>query len=482
MGLLDLFSNRKIKQLQNQNLELKRLASISFANLTANTNIALWPTENTKDFTDRYITTDDIYSIIKRLAETAALVPMYGYEKTKDEKSFNKLLRYNYKRFNRREYKSLQTKSLEDLPEVDPVAILLEKPHELMGKFEFLVELYSWLFMTGNAFIKKERPKEGVNQGMPVTLTFMPRQCVTLKITESLPHRVVGYDYRIDGMLVEENIPTSEVIHIKYWNPKTNDAGDGLWGLSPIEVLAKRLCRNDSNMNITTSHLQNSGVRTIVNDKSLVDVHHKDAVEIIDTRKDNYYRYAGNSRNAGMPYFATGEMSAVNVGSHLMEMGVIELGNIDFKKFCNAYAVSDRLFNNDATGSEISDDNARKGLYTNCVLPNIYRVRDALNQGLLPDFETGSLNDEGVRIRGDGKKRFIDADIADISELNEDMGKMVTALAAASWLTPNEKREVMNYEALENPLMDEILIPTGIVPLDDLLLPDPVEVVTPNGN
>ncbi len=481
MGLLDLFINKKVKELEQQNLELKRLASISIANLTANTNIALWPEENLTEQTARYVTTDDIYSVIKRLATTAALVPIYGYLKTPDSKIFNRLLHYNFKHLKPQQYRNLQTKALEDLPEVDPVAMLLENPHEEMGKFEFFVELFSWLFLDGEVFLKKERPDNGTNQGMPVKLAFMAPQCVTLRITETLPHRVTGYDYRIEGVLVEENIPTSEVIHIKYFNPVMNNMG-GLRGLSPVKVLCKRLARSDSNMNVSTAQLQNGGVPSIVYDKTEAST--TAATEIVGARKDNFYRFRSNPRNAGSPFFASGEMGVLQLGSHLADMGVIELGNIDFKKFCNAYAVSDRLFNNDATGSEISDDNARKGLYTNCVLPNIYMVRDAFINGLLPDFEKGVVlenNGDPIRIPGDGKKRFIDCDITEITELQEDLGKTVNALAAASWLTLNEKRDVMGYEIFENPLMDQILIGTGIVPLDDLNLPDPVEQVTPNG-
>ena len=156
-----------------------------------------------------------------------------------------------------------------------------------------------------------------------------------------------------------------------------------------------------------------------------------------------------------------GKVTAIPLGSTLADMQVIEAAKVNFKKICNVYAVSDRLFNNDATGSEVSDDNANMGLYTNAVLPNVYRVRDALNKSLLPDFKD--------------KKRQIREDISEIPVLQADMKRMAEWLGSSWWITPNEKREMMKFDAIDEGLFNQPLIPSGLQTLEDLTIIDPIE-------
>ncbi len=69
---------------------------------------------------------------------------------------------------------------------------------------------------------------------------------------------------------------------------------------------------------------------------------------------------------------------------------------------------------------------------------------------------------------------MVQEDITGISELQPDMGAMATWLNTAWWVTPNEKREMMKFDKLEEPTFDEPWIATGIMPLTDALMaPEP---------
>ena len=78
MAIMDkIFGTTKIvKDLQQQVKQLQR-ANIGF---TLNASTAIYPTWQTIQNIDTYTTVDDVYSIISLLAETAARIPMYGYE------------------------------------------------------------------------------------------------------------------------------------------------------------------------------------------------------------------------------------------------------------------------------------------------------------------------------------------------------------------------------------------------------------------
>ena len=49
-----------------------------------------------------------------------------------------------------------------------------------------------------------------------------------------------------------------------------------------------------------------------------------------------------------------------------------------------------------------------------------------------------------------------------------DIALLITSLAAAWWLTPNEKREQMNEEKYNDPTFDEPWPPSGFAPLSQM--------------
>jgi hypothetical protein len=98
---------------------------------------------------------------------------------------------------------------------------------------------------------------------------------------------------------------------------------------------------------------------------------------------------------------------------------------------------------------------AEKMLYTNTILPNIHLFRDALIKSVAPMF-------------ADRIKRTIEIDLSTIPALQQDMKTQADALNAMWWVTPNEKRDLMEFETLEDPLMNQILIDSGKMLLSDL--------------
>jgi HK97 family phage portal protein len=397
------------------------------------------------------------------LATTAALIPLRGYfiKDDKAAKSLKKIIRPHKMPL---QVKALELKAFEDLPEDDGLNELLENPSTTLSKFEFYEATYTHLYSGGEAFWLKEKVELGVNAGKTISFLIMHPANVILKVSDTLPRRVVAYDYRVDGQVIYENIPVEDVIHIKYYNPQLTFSGSELRGLSPIKVLSRRLTQMDSNSDVQTAQMQNGGVETIVFDETLAT---EETKTVVDNRKDNFYRFLKNPANSGAPFFASGKMGALKLGSTLADMKVIESAGVGFKKLCNAFGTSDILFNNGEASTESNVQVMTARTYTNTTLPNVYRVRDALKKGLLPEFAD--------------KKRDIREDISEITELQPNSKEMAEWLALAWWVTPNEKREMMRFEKSDNPLFEQPLIPAGLQTLDELnAIPD-IPVVTPNG-
>jgi HK97 family phage portal protein len=440
-------SSKEVKALQRQVLQLTQAATIANIGSVFSTALASYPDWSIVSNASRYSTSDDIYSIIQTISRTAVTIPFYGYEIT-DDKALRHLKNLSLK-VPIRTRKTYQEKALEDLPDGDPINDLLEDPFLGFNKYDGWEAIYITLLTQGEVFLYKFRPELGVNAGRTQKLGFMYPQYTVLKVTQTYPKEVVGYDYIVDGTVIRANIPVNDVIHIKFFNPQLPTTPDQFRGLSPLKVLTRRLTRIDKALTTSVSQLQNGGVPGIVYNKTP-----GVSVETSTARRDNFLKYLTNETNTGAPYFAADELGYLEIGLSLVDMDVAALDKIDFKKLCNAYGISDRLLNNDATGSEVSDDNARKALYLNAVLPMVTRISEALNKGLLEDFKD--------------KKRFISPDITEVPELQSDMKEMASILSTLPIMVPNNILEAFNYGRIDDEIMDKVYVKSGYTALEDI--------------
>ena len=439
MGMIDrLFGTPKIvKDLQHQVKQLQRF------NITSaiNTSTAIYPSWQTVEDLNTYVTVDDIYSIISLLAETAARVPMYGY------KIIDEVAMKSYKKLGQQSLqgKYYQRKSMQDLPEEDIFVKFLDSI-----TYEDKIKYYTKLYITGELFLYKEIIELGPNAGK-VNLHMLNNQNVTVIISEDFPQRIIGFKYfdmGFDGTFTPE-----EVIFIKYYNPTITN---GLqWrGLSPLQVLSKRLTRLNAGMDASVAQVQNGGVPGIVYEKSDY------AIESLGQRKNDFSNYLRNSSNKGAPYFAAGEMGYIELGLSLSDMNVLELQGIDFTKLCNVYRLPEVLLNNHKASTDNNMAWAEKRFYTNSILPNIYLFKEAIVNSIVPMYN-------------DAIKRTIEIDLSEIPALQEDMRKQADALNAMWWITPNEKRDIQQFEELDDPMMNQILVEGNKVLLSDLgIVPD----------
>jgi HK97 family phage portal protein len=434
MAILDrLFGNTK--RVQRLEKQVKQLAQQNLQVLI-NANTAIFPSWEVIQEINSYTTSDDVYAIISYLAETAARVPLYPYQVI-DESSLK-----SYKKFGQQTLQGryFQTKALQDLSDKDKFSQFIEGI-----TYSDRVEYFSLLYITGELFLWKEVIELGPNAGK-IILHTLKSQNVTLVISDSFPQRVIRYDY-IDQGGTFKFLP-EEIIHVKFFNPTITN-GQQWRGLSPLQVLSKRLTRMDAAMDAATAQMQNGGVPGIVYEKADF------AIEALGQRKNDFAQYLRNASNKGAPYFAAGEMGYVELGLSLADLDVAKLSQIDFTKLCNAYKFPEILLNNQQAATYDNMNTALKMLYTNSILPNLYLFRDAILESILPHFN-------------DRIKRTIEIDISEIPALQDDMAKQAEALNAMWWITPNEKRSIQQFEEINIPGMNQIIIDSGKQFLIDL--------------
>lgn len=457
---MQLFRSKKILRLESQVKALELYVQqniITSGTQFINNSIVRLPEWNAYDLTKQYITSDHVYSVVNKIAETASLIPLYPYL-VKEEKAKRKLKTLTNRQFYTTkglfDIQVMQTKALEDAPETDRLFKLLEQPNPYQTGSDFQLAAYCYYLLHGECFVYKESTEEGPNAGIPARLWIFPPDTVALRVTKEFPNIVTGYDFIVDGQTLLANIPPEKMIHWKRFNPsKLTINGAELRGMSPLKSAAYLLERLKESDLRALAQLKNGGVPAIVYDETIENA--EVSQDNLDAARKHFFDFITSSDNTGAPYFSAGKKGILQTGLSLADLKLIELQAVDFKRLCNIYKVSTILFNSDVAATESNVNEMVKQMLTNACLPMAYSYRDKLNNELVPDFKD--------------KERFINVDISDITELQEDMKEMAEILATLPVPpTGNEMREMYKFDRSLNPNMDREIIKQGYIFLDDL--------------
>jgi hypothetical protein len=114
------------------------------------------------------------------------------------------------------------------------------------------------------------------------------------------------------------------------------------------------------------------------------------------------------------------------------------------------------LLNEEKNGSGFGVDTmneARKRVVTDNIKPDLDLLAEYLNMEFIQKFK----NYEDAEIEWD---------ISELPEMQTDMETMSKWVNSVP-LTLNERREIFNYEEIDDEMMNEIYIPNGIVNIND---------------
>lgn len=468
------FANKSSKLLQQQVDELKQREREYKAQMMAIQNRMVFPSLNNFNYPgweanhsqEAFCKSDQIYSVINKIAETTALIPGYVYE-VKPDATTRQLKAATARQF----YSTkalldifvLQRKSLDELPETDWYTKLLAKPNPYQNQTEFNTMGYLYYLLCGESIGYKVRLEQGANGGKTYQIYWLPPWMVTLELSSTFPREIVSYTFRINGIAVLDKVPATEFIHIRKTNPTITNTGDEFRGLSPLEPFGLQRKVMESMDLRVGAQVENGNLEGVIYDKAIT--YDETSQPELDAKRSAIYEFQRNKRNQGIPYYAAGELGFIATGLKLADMEVQGLIKISFKRLCNVYKISDILFNSDVAATESNVIEQIKQMYTNACLPLAYTFRDAYNTQLLNESSD--------------KTRFFDVDISTITELQDDMAKLATALSAIpGGITLNEIRAFFKFDELDFDYMNKPIIKQGYalaetLELDEPLLTDP---------
>ena len=417
----------------------------------------IWNTENDENYVKQgYQRNATIYSLINIITKAATTIPFSVYEKTSESE---------YKR-----YKSLTSGTLDAnalykaqlvkknaLVEVQGTELeaILENPNAAQSYNSWLTELIAFRKLTGNGYIYGIAPDTGDRAGKFQELYVMPSQAMEI-ISGGMLEPVSKYRLEYNGTY---EIPAELICHIKDFNPDYSETGSHLYGQSPLRAGFRSMTTNNEAVTTGVKYLQNQTARGILMSEE-GDINEVQAQQL----KDKFRRQHQGSQNAGDILITPKKLSWVNFGLNASDLSLIEQYNASIKDLCNIYGVPVQLLNNTESSTYNNMKEAKKALYQMAVIPELDKIKDELNRWLAPKF---------------GDKLVIEFDYTAIPEMQEETEKVVDQLSKAWWITPNEKREVMNYGVDEENLqLNDYFIPSNLVPLNfsDIPVEEPKSV------
>ena len=414
----------------------------------------LYPELNQRKFVNDYINNSEVYAIIKRISKTVSTVPFYVY-KVKDKKALNRYTSMTKNSTTTQDLAKAELIRVKAISEIadSPLNDLLEKPNPYQSLSEFIESVIGYKLICGNSYVWANRLESGKVQ----ELVVLPPQYMAI-ISDGTINGVEGYSFTLVGW---DFLDAKDVIHLKYFNPYFDTNGNQLYGLSPLQAAYRTVQRSNDAKDTSVGMLQNQGPKGIL----YADESNNFGQEEAGKLKEDFYNQYGTKtqgqilQNAGKILIAGAKLGWVNMGLSPIDLQLLESEKVTLRELCNVYGVNSALFNDPDNKTYNNMKEAKKEMLTQVVLPELVVLRDTFNRFFAIEIGNGY---------------YIDFDITVFPELQEDMKELSAILSQSWWITPNEKRAAMRYDTSDDSVMDEIFIPAGYLPIDELtMLQDP---------
>lgn len=324
--------------------------------------------------------------------------------------------------------------------EAHPVLQLLEFPNPGQDGEAFIRALCTAYEIAGNAYVERITALSQVTE----LYALRPDRMKVVPGNDAFPR---AWEYSVGGRV--ETLKAEDVLHIREPNPL-----DDWYGMSRFDPAAFSIDVHSGAGRLSKALLDNSarpsGALVFDPGEQGVGLTTEQRAAI---KRDLMELYSGQA-NAGRPMVLEGGFSWQQIGMDMVDMQFSEGKNQAAREIALAFGVPPLILgiNGDNTFANYAE--ANRAFYRDAVLPLANRFYRALSRWLLPTF--GLQN----------ARLVIDED-AVIALADERAAKWTTA-QTADFLTLDEKRAMVGFDALPNGLGAMVLVQSSMVKLEDV--------------
>lgn len=326
----------------------------------------------------------------------------------------------------------LKVKNLDtgEILKTHPLLDLLYKPNIVMNTMDFFKTIYSHKILAGNVYLQAlfNKNEKFIN---PLELYLLrPDRVNILAGKNGLP---VGYKYKVNSLekifYIDQIDGKCEILHIKNFHP-TND----YYGLSEVEPAAYSIDQHNEASKWNQAMLQNgarpSGALIVKTDGNhegyLTD-------EQFDRLKNQLNEEYSGSQNAGRPLLLEGGLDWKEMSLSPKDMDFLNVKYSTARDIALSFGVPSQLIGIPGDNSYNNFAEARLFLWEQTIIPLIESVLDNLNSWLCPMYK-------------DKIEIFYDKN--SITALSIRRESLWNNINNATFLTDNEKRELLNIDVL----------------------------------
>lgn len=322
-----------------------------------------------------------------------------------------------------------------------PLLKLLTQPNPMQAGADFLEALTGFYLIAGNAYLEVILTSQGPQE----LWLHRPDRMKVVPGDSGLPQ---GYEYQAGGgayrWAVDPIKGKAPILHLKTFNPL-----DDWYGMSFIEAAAYGIDLHNTSNAHNKALLDNGAAPSAV-----MTYKAEDGTPLTDTQ---FYRlkqeieeeYTG-ARNAGRPLLLE-NITWQSLGFSPRELDWLQGKNVTAREIGRVFRVPSQMLDIEGSQTYANMEQAKLGFWEDAVIPLLVKIRDALNQWLVPFY---------------GQDLFLDFNLDEISALiprrAERFERNVKAVEAGL-LTINEARADLGYEPVEGG--DVILVQANKLPL-----------------
>lgn len=363
-----------------------KLQQSLFYNWIARPQAIPQPRNFSKDLLIGYLDNEVIYSIINKIAETAADVPIQLVN-GKGEPVTNHWL-----------------------------SKLLDNPNSETTFKELVFNYYVYLLAIGNSYIYAPKLENGIT----MELWTVPSDLIEI-VSGPFYEPIKGYKF-IDGRDITP-FTNDEILHGKLFNPRFNN-NSWEYGLSPISVSADVIRGLNAGIKRQAALAETGGPPYIISAQVPEGLTPQQQEQLEDTYKKKYK----GIENTNEPMLSGTPLKVDQLGSNAADLDLIKSSEFANRVLCNVYGVSSMLFNDNENSTYNNVSQARKDLYQFTVQPLNTTLEQKLKQFLVPTEDV-----------------FLKFDYGAIEVLQEAIFTRVKALETANFLSVNEKRTAAGF-------------------------------------
>lgn len=339
-------------------------------------------------------------------------------------------------------WKAYQERRGEDveLDKLHPVSRLLKYASPVQPFTEFVQSWLGYKLLLGNSYVLYLKPEFGVNAGKPVQMTVLPAQLMEVLLERSTGE-VSEYRFNMNIKMAADTVS-----HSKTWNPQVQNDG-ALYGLSPLSAGLRLLNMSNSGYDGSAASLKNGGVKGILTGKS----EDQWSGDELDRIRDRFNADYMGADNYGKLVVAAAQMDYHQIGISPADLELMQALRLTKQQLSSLYGFPSQLLNDKEGSLYNTYKEAKKVMYTDMLLPELWQLEEVLNRHVAEPYG------EGIKIK---------METSDIDVLQDNKVEQAQWLAQAWWVKAIDKQRLMGMP--EDPEMDDYFIPSGLMPLKEI--------------